>query len=75
MAHCRRCGTEVFAGRTICSGCLGEFTTMRKIAMDFITSKYGELSQRNLEICQKEMRRLTNIWRRDPAKFESEVKR
>lgn len=73
MARCRKCGADVFKGRSICSGCLAEFTTMRKIAMEYIEKKHGKLSPQNLAICQKEMKRLTNIWRRDPAKFEMEV--
>jgi uncharacterized membrane protein YvbJ len=73
MARCRKCGIDVFRGKNICPGCLAEFTAMRKTAMKHIEKKYGKFSPQNLTISQKEMRRLTDIWRRDPLKFEMEV--
>jgi hypothetical protein len=46
---------------------------MRSLAFDHLQKVYGKMSPENLPILQKHMKRLTNLWKKDPSRFYSEV--
>jgi hypothetical protein len=46
---------------------------MRLEAFKAIEAKHGEISQANLGFCQKEIRRLEKIWRKDKDQFAKEI--
>ena len=71
---CIRCGTETGGKQRICFSCLNSWSNMRLRAWEWIQDKHGELSQANLPIFQKEIRRLERIWRKDRAAFELEIR-
>lgn len=48
---------------------------VHRLCWDDIKKEYGELSQENLKIRQKETKRLENIWRKDKDKFLEEIKK
>ena len=72
MSRCIRCGGDA-SFRKICSNCLSKWSDMRALAFDHLQKLYGKMSPDNLPILQKHMKRLTNLWKKDPSRFYSEV--
>lgn len=68
---CIRCGLE--QNKKICSSCFTKWSEMRTQAMDFLTNKYGQMTAQNHSIFKTEIKRLENIWRKDPNLFIKKI--
>ncbi len=67
---CKYCGRETSGSYTMCHSCMQDFTTMRNQIWDYHEKKYGKLTPENLKLRQKDSRRLSNVWKKNPEKFQ-----
>ena len=58
MRHCKRCGVELFDGRTLCLNCRRKWLDKRKAAFNQATSEIGPLNAQNLVAIQKRVKQL-----------------
>jgi hypothetical protein len=73
MAHCRKCGVEIYPNERICRKCLSDWFNIRREAFAYVQHIHGKMCGENLPVLQKEMKRLDRLWKRDPTKFYEEI--
>jgi hypothetical protein len=52
---------------------LHQWSEMRKKAFTFLQDKIGKMTPETLPILQKEMKRLTALWKKDHYAFNKEI--
>lgn len=73
MATCKNCGKDCPAGRGICDTCLNSWPVMLGIVQTRHFAQLGEPTRQTSPLIENDMKRLSNLWKRDRLIFEKEV--